>query len=131
MLIPTTDWKENIFEWYNVFLTIVGIGFILSISNLLSRYCPEIIIRTIALLGVSSLAIMGLHHPIYDFYGLPILNILGVPKHIWFIFMLLVIMPITLFIGNKMPHINKSKSAKINSPRNISLNLLNKEQINK
>ncbi len=115
ILHPETDWKYNTFEWYNVLLSMFGIIFILCVSHLINHFLSDKTKRTFAYLGTSSLVIMGLHHPLYDFYGIPFLNMLGVPKQMWFILMLLVIMPITLLVGNKILYIDKlTKHKKVN-----------------
>lgn len=87
---PLVNIKYNIFPIYLIILASMPIY---SLSQICLRFDSKILVY----FGLSSMAIMGLHHPIYDVLMFPLINKTALPQIVEIIMMILFTLIICLF----------------------------------
>lgn len=88
---PAVNIKENVFPYYLFILSLVPI-------YALYQLCCKMQSKFLIMCGVSSLTVMGLHHPIFDVIMFPLMSRLSLPHFCESLLMVLITLIIVLFI---------------------------------
>lgn len=117
ILRPSIDLKGNIFPWYTVFLSCLGIGAFYSVSCLLAKI-KNPIVDLLVLCGEGSLVVFGLHRALWLVLNV-CLSKFELPYSIFaliqFVSALAVLLPVYVFLKNKCPFLVGRKSVSVHS----------------